>query len=279
MQRRGLKYTLVYFIFLLFYIFFAIEADGAIEYNPDIMGLLTITTTPAEAIILVTDSNDTVVEESAVGVYPVVIGRTYTYTVSADTYAPQTANIEIENAIEEVDITLAKPILTINVTPIGINPTITVTDEEGAPVEANVDETYTVDMGATYTVTVTKTGYVAYTDDVVISAKDATLDVELVLLSDAKAITAFSFAGLEPAVVGTIDEEAKTIALTVPNGTVVTALVATFINSEKSSVKVGEVAQESGVTANDFTTPVSYVVTAEDETTSTYTVTVTIAEA
>ena len=94
-----------------------------------------------------------------------------------------------------------------------------------------------------------------------------------------KAITAFSFAGLEPAVVGTIDEEAKTIALTVPNGTVVTALVATFINSEKSSVKVGEVAQESGVTANDFTTPVEYVVTAEDETTSTYTVTVTIAEA
>lgn len=185
---------------------FAIEADGAIEYNPDIMGLLTITTSPTDAIILVVDSNDMVVEESAVGVYPVVIGRTYTYTVS-------------------------------------------------------------------------KTGYVAYTDDVVISAKDATLDVELVLLSDAKAITAFSFAGLEPAVVGTIDEEAKTIALTVPNGTVVTALVATFINSEKSSVKVGEVAQESGVTANDFTTPVSYVVTAEDETTSTYTVTVTIAEA
>ena len=142
-----------------------------------------------------------------------------------------------------------------------------------------VNGVYPVEDSKTYTVTVTKTGYVAYTDDVVISAKDVTLDVELVLLSDAKAITAFSFAGLEPAVVGTIDEEAKTIALTVPNGTVVTALVATFINSEKSSVKVGEVAQESGVTANDFTAPVSYVVTAEDETTSTYTVTVTIAEA
>ena len=71
----------------------------------------------------------------------------------------------------------------------------------------------------------------------------------------------------------------KTIALTVPNATVVTALVATFTNSEKSTVEVGEVAQESGVTENDFTNAVEYVVTAEDTTTATYTVTVTIATA
>ena len=93
--------------------------------------------------------------------------------------------------------------------------------------------------------------------------------------SSEKAITGFSFQGLEPAVVGTIDEEAKTIALTVPYDTDVTALVATFTNSAKSAVKVGEVEQTSGTTTNNFTAPVTYTVIAEDETSATYTVTVT----
>ena len=118
-----------------------------------------------------------------------------------------------------------------------------------------------------------KTGYVEFTDTVTVSSKDIVLDVEG---ADAKAITAFSFAGLEPAVVGTIDEEEKTIAA---SQRYCCALVATFTNSEKSTVEVGEVAQESGVTENDFTNAVEYVVTAEDTTTATYTVTVTIATA
>jgi hypothetical protein len=95
--------------------------------------------------------------------------------------------------------------------------------------------------------------------------------------SSAKAITAFSFQGLTPPVVGTVNEGAKTIALTVPNETVVTALVATFTNSAASAVKVGAVAQVSGTTANNFTSPVVYLVTAEDLSTVTYTVTVTVA--
>ena len=98
-------------------------------------------------------------------------------------------------------------------------------------------------------------------------------------LSSTKAITAFSFQGLNPAVTGTVNEGAKTIALTVPNGTTVTALVATFTNSAASSVTVASVAQVSGTTANNFTSPVSYLVTAEDSTTATYTVTVTVAPA
>lgn len=155
----------------------------------------------------------------------------------------------------------------------------TVVVKQGTTEIEPINGVYLVEDTKTYTVTVNKTGYVEFTDTVTVSSKDIVLDVELVLLSDAKAITAFSFAGLEPAVVGTINEEAKTIVLNVPNGTTITALVATFTNSEKSTVKVGEVAQESGVTANDFTTPVEYVVTAEDATTAIYTVTVTIAEA
>lgn len=84
-----------------------------------------------------------------------------------------------------------------------------------------------------------------------------------VLLSG-KLITAYSFAALVPAVVGTIDFEARTIDLTVPNGTVVTALVATFTLSLGASAYVGAVAQVSGATANNFTNAVTYRIEAED---------------
>jgi hypothetical protein len=93
----------------------------------------------------------------------------------------------------------------------------------------------------------------------------------------AKAITAYSFVGF-PGAAGTIDEAAKTIALTVPNGTAVTALVATFTTTG-TGVKVGTTAQTSGATANDFTSPVAYIVTAADGSTATYTATVTVASA
>lgn len=96
--------------------------------------------------------------------------------------------------------------------------------------------------------------------------------------SSAKAITAFDFEGLAPVVTGTIDETAHTIAATVPYGTDVTALVATFTTTGVS-VKVGATPQVSAVTDNDFTGPVTYAVTAADASTQEYTVTVTVADA
>ncbi|MCD6331855.1 MAG: T9SS type A sorting domain-containing protein, partial [Bacteroidales bacterium] len=92
----------------------------------------------------------------------------------------------------------------------------------------------------------------------------------------AKQITAYSFQALNPPVTGTIDQTALTIDLEVPYGTDVTALVATFTNSYLSTVDIGGVAQVSGTTANDFTNPVVYTVTAEDGSSNDYTVTVTI---
>ena len=89
----------------------------------------------------------------------------------------------------------------------------------------------------------------------------------------AKQITAFAIGGAG----GVINEvpTPKTIAVTVPTGTVVTALVATFTTTG-TSVKVGGVTQVSGVTPNNFTAPVAYTVTAADCTTVIYTVTVTV---
>jgi hypothetical protein len=90
--------------------------------------------------------------------------------------------------------------------------------------------------------------------------------------STAKAITAFSLAG----VAGTINEAGKTIAVSMPSGTNVTALIATFTTTG-ASVKVGSTVQATGTTANNFTSPVIYIVTAADATTQNYTVTVTVA--
>lgn len=90
--------------------------------------------------------------------------------------------------------------------------------------------------------------------------------------SSSKAITAFSLSGTS----GVIVEPSKTISVTMPFGTDLTALVATYTTTG-SSVKVGTVTQSSGTIANNFTNPVSYTVTAADGTTSIYTVTVTVA--
>ena len=90
--------------------------------------------------------------------------------------------------------------------------------------------------------------------------------------SSGKAVSAFSLNGST----GTVDETAKTIAVTRPNGTPVTALVATFATTGATTT-VGTTPQTSGTTPNNFTSPVAYTVTAGDGSTSTYTVTVTLA--
>ncbi|UKS24997.1 S-layer homology domain-containing protein [Paenibacillus sp. HWE-109] len=105
------------------------------------------------------------------------------------------------------------------------------------------------------------------------STQNWIVTVNVAAASSVKDLTAFSFQGLSPAVVGTIN--GANIALTVPNGTAVSSLVATFTSSAGSTVKVGSTAQVSGTTANDFTSPVTYMVTAQDGTMASYTVVVT----
>ena len=82
-----------------------------------------------------------------------------------------------------------------------------------------------------------------------------------------KQITSFSFA--TPPAIGVINEKAKSIAVQVPDGTDVTALVPTITVSEKATVS-----PTSGV-AQNFTNSVTYTVTAENGNTQAYIVTVT----
>ena len=99
--------------------------------------------------------------------------------------------------------------------------------------------------------------------------------------AQAKAITAYSLAwttGTPGTATGTISGTA--IAVTVPFGTIKTAMIATFTTTG-ASVKVGTpaVTQMSGTTVNSFASPVTYTVTAADGSTTTYIVTVTVASA
>lgn len=99
----------------------------------------------------------------------------------------------------------------------------------------------------------------------------ATYDVIVTVASaSSNSITAFSFGTVNGVITN------QNIAVTMPFGTDVTNLVATFSTSG-ARVSVGTVTQVSGTTVNNFTNPVSYIVTAADGSTATYTVTVTVA--
>jgi len=109
----------------------------------------------------------------------------------------------------------------------------------------------------------------------VVRAADGTSATYVVTLTTAKnpakRMTEFSFS--TPPAVGVIDEVAKAISVTVPNGTSVATLMASFATTG-ASVSVGSIEQKSGATANDFTKAVTYTVTAADGSTQAYVVTV-----
>ena len=118
------------------------------------------------------------------------------------------------------------------------------------------------------------TAPVTYT---VVAADDSTQDYTVtvnVAPNNWKTITAFDFIGVDD-VVEIVQSPYYTIAAQVPWGTDVTALVAAF-TATGPLVTVNGVSQESGVTANDFTEPVVYRVTAADDTYRDYTMTVTV---
>lgn len=121
------------------------------------------------------------------------------------------------------------------------------------------------DGNATVTLTAT------LTKGAVTDTKDFTLTVLRLSASTIKNITSFNFTS--PAITGTVNNTAHTVALTVPYGTGVTALAPTIVVSANATIS-----PLSGI-AQNFSSPVAYTVTAEDATTQAYTVTVTVAAA
>jgi len=103
-----------------------------------------------------------------------------------------------------------------------------------------------------------------------VTAADGTVNytrVNVTVNSNVASFSAFNFNQLTPSVIGTVDNTANTVQLIVPVGTNVTNLVAAFTFSAGASVAVGGTAQISGTTGNNFSSPVTYVVTSQDSST------------
>lgn len=82
---------------------------------------------------------------------------------------------------------------------------------------------------------------------------------------------------LEGDIKGVIDETTHTVNFTMPFGTNINALKASFTSSIKSTVSIGGVLQVSDVTINDFLVPKIYSVKSEDgNNTQDYTITVVV---
>ncbi len=96
------------------------------------------------------------------------------------------------------------------------------------------------------------------------------------ILNSEAALSAFTIASQE----GTTTIAGTDVTLTMPYDTDLSALVAEFELSAGAGATVDDAAQISGVTPNDFSNPLTYVILSEDESQSTaYTVTVTEASA
>ncbi len=162
-----------------------------------------------------------------------------------------------------IPIASATPTLSINATACTATPAL--------PAGLNLNENTCLLSG---TPTVTQ-GATTHTISATTPAGTATTTVSITVNSppsSAKAITSFGFAS--PQATGFIT--GTNIVVTVPFGTNVTGLVANFTTTG-TRVTISGVAQTNAVTSNNFSNPVAYVVTAQDSSTVTYIVTVTVA--
>jgi putative ubiquitin-RnfH superfamily antitoxin RatB of RatAB toxin-antitoxin module len=179
---------------------------------------------------------------------------------------PQTGNASIDATIHTIDIEVEYGTVLTN-----LISTFTLSDGASTKVEDVVQESGVTANNFSSPVTYT------------VTAEDGTTVQDWVVTvtvapNTKTEILEFGF-GMPPQTgAASTDVTNRTIDIEVEYGTDLTSLVAEFTLSEGATSKVGDVVQESGVTANDFTSPVTYTVTAEDGTTiQDWIVTVTVA--
>jgi hypothetical protein len=176
---------------------------------------------------------------------------------SFDSFDPK-ALATINNTDHSVNITVPNGTDVTNLTP-----TILFSDKSSINNLEIKDFTNPVE----YTITAEDGSIEKYTVTVVVSTEI------IIKKSSEKLITAFRFNALSPNVIAkTIDNENKTISIEVPYGINVASLSPSVSISDKATVK------PYSDTLQNFTNPVAYTVTAEDGSTATYTVTVTVSE-
>ncbi|HOI90027.1 MAG TPA: Ig-like domain-containing protein, partial [Candidatus Rifleibacterium sp.] len=249
---------------------------ASVPFGTDRNGLKAVFTASANATVKIgantQTSNVTTNDFTSPVTYTVVAedGSSQNYTVTVS-IAPNTAK----------DITafsFASPAVTASISGTAITASVPFgTDRNGLKAVFTASANATVKIGAnvqTSNVTTNDfTSPVTYT----VVAEDGSSQNYTVTISiapnNAKEITAFSFAS--PAVTASISDTA--ITASVPFGTDRNGLKAVFTASANATVKIGANVQTSNVTTNDFTSPVTYTVVAEDGSSQNYTVTISIA--
>ena len=96
--------------------------------------------------------------------------------------------------------------------------------------------------------------------------------------STEKSLITFGFTNIEnPSLIdnctGTI--QGNNVTITLPSNIDFTVLKATFTSSPESTVKVGNAVQQDKITVNNFSSPVTYTIVAEDGSQQNYTVSIT----
>lgn len=251
------------------------EAAGTIivpvYYSADITGLVATFTVSSGATVRVAD----VVQTSGVGAKDYTSGVTFVVT-SGNLATTKSYLVTVSRNAALV----GKQLLTFSFA--SVHAAIGVIDEVAYTVAVHVPLTLDVTaLAATFTTSTLSKAYVGddlqtsgvtvnnYTNPLLftVKAENASTRIYTVnLIRDPaqtnRQLLSFSF----PGVTATINETYHTVAATVPYSTVVTGLVATFTSSYMSKVKVGSTVQVSGTTPNNFTSPVTYRVMAEDTT-------------
>jgi hypothetical protein len=162
-----------------------------------------------------------------------------------------------------------------------VSPSATVTASNGTPVKVGTTVTGTANFTTpvTFTVTAQDNSTQAYVVTVTPRAVNSQKQLTKYWL---KGAPVNAIGGLD--IMGTINEAEKKVEVWVPWGSSLTSLVASFeLNNNSNNFAGGAImthsedlqyVQTSGVTPNDFTTPVAYTVIAEDCSTVEYFVTI-----
>ncbi len=166
-------------------------------------------------------------------------------------FAEQTGPAIINSTIHTVDIEVEYGTDLTNLVA-----TFLLSDGASAKVNGIVQISGVTQNDFTYTVTY------AITAEDQLTVQNWVVNVSIALNSETY-ILAYSFA--EQTTPALINSTIHTVDIEVEYGTDVTNLVATFLLSEGASAKVNGIDQISGVTQNDFTYPVTYVITAENQ--------------
>lgn len=243
--------------FFVLLVLFIAGCSSAGNCAPSETNSIKIGSLPNGSAVYLSNNNLPVTESSPTQATIYLVGGSdnESFTVNFTTSKLQYASLKINKTTNNDGVSIAP------------NPCIIGTAGSGFPSSCKVDISVS---SSTYPGTYNITPTAASTGGIDTILSPITVLVSGSITPSTKAMTSFSLNGTYGVITG------SDIAVTMPFGTEVNSLIATYITTG-SSVTVSGVTQNNGVTANNFSSPVMYTVHAEDGSTQNYTVTVTVA--